>query len=111
VAQIVILTALILAIVITGTLLLVIMKLFHTQTSTGLDINVAGSGIVGAYGTGYLPLINTEGLIFNLSLYGIDNAKFVDWRIMDLEVDGGGLTTSSLARGRRSNRYRRLPFY
>ncbi len=70
-----------------------------TFTSTGLDINVAGPGIVGAYGTGDLPLINTEGLIFNLSHYGIDNAKFVDWRIMDLEVDGGGLTTSSLARG------------
>lgn len=55
-------------------------------SSTEAQIDVAGPGIIGAFGSGAKPLIEMHnGRLFG---FGVSGAIRTDWRIMDLELDG-----------------------
>ena len=60
-----------------------------TATSSAL-INRTGPGIVGAFGTGAAPVVQTAGSSFDpfLVLSSSTTPKIKDWRIMDLTLDG-----------------------
>jgi hypothetical protein len=58
------------------------------SASGGISLNREGPGLIGAYGTGNKPIINSAGSVFSLSGRP---PVFQDWRIMDLELVGSGL--------------------
>lgn len=51
----------------------------------GIELNVPGPGIVGAYGSGARPVIQTSSTLFTVSS---KTPAFSDWRIVDLDVVG-----------------------
>jgi PKD repeat protein len=57
------------------------------STSSTLDLNVPGPGIIGSFGPGDRPLIRMTGdaIIFRLSG---QNPRLNDWRLMDMQIDG-----------------------
>jgi len=62
--------------------------------ATGATITATGPGIVGAYGSGALPLIQMTGNTNVLGFSSSSTPGFKDWRIMDLDMDGmGGSST------------------
>lgn len=75
----------------------------------GIQIDEAGPGLIGTYGSGAAPAINTTGRAFDFSDQDLVNDPYpTDWRIMDMDVDGqsngnslgvyiGGLTKNVLA--------------
>jgi PKD repeat protein len=61
-------------------------------SSTTAAITANGPGLVGAYGTGAKPHVNGASGKF---LIGHEsNLSFADWRIVDLSLDGQGMTSS-----------------
>ncbi|MBI4937976.1 MAG: PKD domain-containing protein [Nitrosomonadales bacterium] len=55
------------------------------------EILQTGPGIVGSFGSGPLPVIRTTATSdATLSFSGRTTPTFSDWRVMDLEFDGGG---------------------
>ena len=54
--------------------------------------NVAGPGIVGAYGTGAKPIIQLTAT-GSKAFSGTSASSFADWRIMDLDCNASGLAT------------------
>jgi hypothetical protein len=63
--------------------------LHRGETFSGgpLRVNVQGPGVIGAYGSGHVPIVSTTAAAFYVS---DSDPDFSDWRIMDLEVDGQG---------------------
>ncbi|MEK7705821.1 MAG: MopE-related protein [Myxococcota bacterium] len=51
-------------------------------------LTTTGPGIIGAYGTGALPLIQMTGNTNVLGFSSSSTPDFKDWRIMDLDMDG-----------------------
>jgi len=70
----------------TGTRLL--FKRGDTFSATSGSINKTGPGIVGAYGTGALPVVNRTGSSQILVLSSSTTPAIKDWRIMDLDFNG-----------------------
>lgn len=56
--------------------------------------NVAGPGIVGAYGTGAKPIIQLTAT-GSKAFSGTSASSFADWRIMDLDCNASGLATGA----------------
>jgi hypothetical protein len=63
--------------------------------ATSLAINVAGPGIVGAYGTGAKPKLVATVLMDGVTLGAYNQVVCNDWRVMDLELDGGDFVDNS----------------
>jgi len=60
-----------------------------TFTSTsGANIAVTGPGIIGAFGSGAKPKIQSTGNDAILALSSATTPTIKDWRVMDLELDG-----------------------
>jgi hypothetical protein len=69
------------------------------SAATSAVINASGPGIVGAFGTGAAPLIDSrvsEGNALGLSGGGAAYASFNDWRIMDLHINGNSVTGTAV---------------
>lgn len=53
-------------------------------------IDIAGPGIIGAFGVGAKPILVNAAAGNIIQLSQITTPNIADWRIMDLELDGGG---------------------
>jgi hypothetical protein len=58
-------------------------------TASGATISTAGPGIVGSYGSGAIPVINTTSTLAYNTIIKFDNSAN-DWRLMDLDLEGIG---------------------
>jgi hypothetical protein len=67
-----------------GTNTRILFKRGETFSTGGRSINVAGPGVIGAYGSGAKPIIQVSGTEGGIVLFKSD------WRIMDLEFVGPG---------------------
>lgn len=59
-------------------------------------INVTGPGIIGAYGTGARPVVQSTGPVSRINVSSNVTPTVADWRIMDLQLDGQGSTGSGV---------------
>lgn len=77
--------------------------LFHRghsfSTTNQANILVDGPGIIGAFGTGALPVINKIDSNANyndiINFGSTATAVIGDWRVMDLEINGGGIRNTN----------------
>jgi len=68
------------------------------DAATAVNINQAGPGMLGAYGTGAKPIIRaTTPTTGNIILQGSNAAS--DWRIVDLDINGASGTNSEAFTG------------
>lgn len=63
-------------------------------TATNLQINAQGPGHVGAYGTGARPLITATAAIACIKVSDYAAAGLSDWRVCDIECNGGDFATA-----------------
>lgn len=56
-------------------------------TTTNAIISAAGPGIIGSYGSGAIPIITTSSTINYNYIFNFTSA---DWRLMDIDLEGGG---------------------
>ena len=67
----------------------------YTCAGAGPVINADGPGIIGAYGSGALPIIQATANSSSGCLgLGSASTASTDWRIMDLQFDGNGNTST-----------------
>ena len=70
------------------------------DAATEAVLTETGPGMVGAFGTGALPVIQMTGNTNVLGFSSVTTPDFKDWRIMDLDMDGmGGNATSGTGIG------------
>jgi uncharacterized repeat protein (TIGR02543 family) len=55
-----------------------------------IQINRAGPGMVGAYGTGAKPTLSNSAAIATFAMSSISTPAISDWRLVDLKIDGNG---------------------
>jgi hypothetical protein len=70
---------------------------FTASATAHLDNN--GPGIIGSYGSGALPFIQTTNDQIILDVSNQATPTVTDWRVMDLEFDGGGSADSVAING------------
>jgi len=58
------------------------------SSTSGANIAVTGPGIIGAFGSGAKPKIQSTGNDVILALSSATTPTIKDWRVMDLELDG-----------------------
>jgi len=62
--------------------------------STSATISVTGPGVIGAFGSGARPVVTAPGVPVDTAFVRLSSATtptIRDWRVMDLEFDGGGV--------------------
>jgi hypothetical protein len=64
-----------------------------SASSSGKSLSYTGPGIIGAFGTGAKPIFNLTG---NDSVFEFSDG-YLDWRIMDLDLNGPGSSSTNPA--------------
>jgi hypothetical protein len=70
----------------------------YSTTST-IQINRPGPGLIGAYGTGAKPMFLNASSIGTFAMSSMSTPAISDWRLVDLRIDGGGFVSSTAIYG------------